>query len=207
MNHTKNKLISSLSLLLLFCGAIPVQAQEPKLDEFANQSRRVAANFSATIIRRCEIEVETIGLYAATEVCRITAPQVYYEYSVKNNIILKLVSLNPRNIVTGHADAWEQAGLQKMQKMQKMYNNGHQAKEIEIVELVQEPAQTYYRYMSPMFATPFCLKCHGTEKDITREAADSIRSFYPNDKSTGYRLGDLMGAVSIKKVYSPPAEK
>ena len=205
MNHVKRqKLMTSLLFLLLLSSGIPVQAQDPKLDEFAQQSRRVTANFSATIIRRCEMEVESIGLYAATEVCKITAPQVYYEYSVKNNIMLHLVSLNPRNIVTGHADAWEQAGLQKMQKM---LNNGHHPKEIEIVELVQEPAETYYRYMSPMIVTPFCLKCHGTEKDISKEAASSIRVFYPNDKSIGYHLGDLIGAVSIKKVYSPPAEK
>ncbi len=205
MNHAKRKnLMTSLSLLLLFSGSIPLQAQELKLDEFARQSRRITANFTAIIIRRCELEVESIGLFAATEVCKITAPQAYYEYSIKNNIILKLVSLNPRNVVTGHADAWEQAGLQKIQKMLK---NGRQAKEIEIVELVPEPAETYYRYMSPMIATPFCLKCHGTEKDISQEAVSSIKLFYPNDKSIGYHLGDLMGAVSIKKVYNPLNEK
>ncbi|MBE9526392.1 MAG: DUF3365 domain-containing protein [Proteobacteria bacterium] len=205
MNHDKKQnLITNLILLISLSAGIPVWAQEPNLDEFTKQSRRVAANFSATIIRKCELEVQSIGLYAATEVCRITAPQIYYEFSVKNNIVLNLVSLNPRNIITGHADAWEQAGLQKMQKMLK---NGHQPKEVEIVELVQEPAKTYYRYMSPMIATPFCLKCHGTEKDIAEEAVSSIKSFYPNDKSIGYRLGDLIGAISIKKAYAPSGDK
>ncbi len=192
-----------LALLILLC-ANPLQAQEPKLDEFARQSRNITTNFMASLIRTCEFEVESIGLYAAAEVCRITAPQVYYEYSIKHNIILNLVSLNPRNVVTGHADAWEQAGLLKMQKMLK---KGHQPDELEIVELVQEPAERYYRYMKPMIATPFCLKCHGTKKDIDSEVVNSIKFFYPQDKSFGYLLGDLMGAVSIKKVYSPLAEQ
>lgn len=206
MNHIiKQKSIISLILILLLSGTLPVQSQEQQhLNEFVRQSRTIVSNFSFALIRRCEMEVESIGLYAATEVCRITAPQVYYEYSVRNNIILNLVSLQPRNPVTGHADAWEQAGLLKMQKM---LANGYPAKEIEIVELVQEPAQRYYRYMKPMIATEFCLQCHGTEQYISKDAADSMEFFYPNDKAMGYQLGDLIGAVSIKKIDNTSVKK
>lgn len=107
-------------------------------------------------------------------------------------------------MVTGHADAWEQAGLLKMKKMIK---DGEKASDIEIIELVKEPAETYYRYMAPMIATPFCLKCHGKEKDIDNSVASSIDFLYPEDEATGYDLGDLMGAISIKKKYTPAAEK
>lgn len=204
MYYVKRKiLMSSLLLLLLLSAIIPVQAQDPDLDKFTQETREIVSNFTTSLIRRCEIEIESIGLHAATEICRITAPQVYYEYSVKNKIILNLVSLTPRNVVTGHADAWEQAGLLKIQKM----TNIDQTSKIEIVELVQEPAATYYRYMSPLFATPFCLKCHGKKIELDRGIASSIEFLYPEDKAMGYALGDLMGAISIKKRYTPPAIK
>ncbi|MCK4825749.1 DUF3365 domain-containing protein [bacterium] len=191
--------MSSLLLLLLLSAIIPVQAQDPDLDKFTQETREIVSNFTASLIRRCEIEIESIGLHAATEICRITAPQVYYEYSVKHKIILNLVSLTPRNVVTGHADVWEQAGLLKIQKM----TNIDQTSKIEIVELVQEPAATYYRYMSPLFATSFCLKCHGKKTELDRGISSSIEFLYPEDKAMGYALGDLMGAISIKKRYTP----
>jgi hypothetical protein len=205
MNYTKTKpLISSVLGLLLFTAGFTVQADDADLDLFIKQTRVIVSDFTASLIRRCEIEIESIGLHAAAEICRITAPQVYYEYSVKNKIILNLVSLTPRNAVTGHADAWEQAGLLKMEKLIK---DGENTSNIEIVELVKEPAATYYRYMSPLVATPFCLKCHGKEKEINNSAASSIEFMYPQDEAMGYDLGELMGAISIKKKYAPGAEK
>jgi hypothetical protein len=205
MNHTnKQSLISRVLVLLLFSASFTVQADDSGLDVFIKQTRVIVSDFTASLIRRCEIEIESIGLHAAAEICRITAPQVYYEYSVKNNIILNLVSLTPRNAVTGHADAWEQAGLLQMKKMIK---DGENTSDIEIVELVKEPATTYYRYMSPLIATPFCLKCHGKEKDIDASAASSLEFMYPQDEAMGYDLGELMGAISIKKKYTPAAGK
>ena len=81
--------MSSLLLLLLLSATIPVRAQDPDLDKFTQETREIVSNFTTSLIRRCEIEIESIGLHAATEICRITAPQVYYEYSVKHKIILK----------------------------------------------------------------------------------------------------------------------
>ena len=203
MNHSrKHKFITSLLILLSLSTAHQGLAQDPALEDFTLQSRSITANFTAALIRTCELEVESLGLHAATEVCRITAPQVYYEHSIKNHIILNLVSLNPRNPVTGHADACEQAGLLKMQQL---LDQGHNPDTIEIAALVKEPAETYYRYMKPMIATPFCLKCHGTEQHLSRDLVNTIKHFYPDDHSFGYQLGELMGAVSIKKIYTPPA--
>lgn len=84
MNDTKRKsLISSLLILLFFSGAFSLRAEDSGLDVFVKQTRVIVSNFTASLIRRCEIEIESVGMHAAAEICRITAPQVYYEYSVK----------------------------------------------------------------------------------------------------------------------------
>jgi hypothetical protein len=206
MNYSKIINISTnLLILLLLSSLVPVQAQELELEEFTMQSRKNAANFLSAIKRARSLEIDTIGLPSTLETCRHHAPQLYYEHSVKNNIMIRRVSLAPRNPVTGSADAWEQAGLLKMQKM---LTEGGKVGEMEIVELVQEPTEEYYRYLKPIVAEPDCLKCHGTEKDISKEAANAIKLFYPKDRATNYKDCDLIGAVSIKRAKSatPPPE-
>jgi hypothetical protein len=202
---SKKSQITSLLFLLSLSNFVPVQAQELELEEFTMQSRKNAANFISAIKRARSLEIETIGLSSTLETCRHHVPQLYYEFSVKNNIMIRRVSLAPRNPVTGSADAWEQAGLLKMQKMLK---EGRKPNEIEIVELVQDPAEEYYRYLKPIVVDAGCLKCHGTEKDIGKEAANAIKLFYPKDKAINYKDCDLIGAVSIKreKSASPPPE-
>ena len=206
MNYSKAiNITTNLLILLLLSSVVPALAQELELEEFTMQSRKNAADFISSLERTRRLEIETVGLFSTLETCRHHAPQLYYEYSVKNNITLRRVSLAPRNPVTGSADAWEQAGLLKMQKMLK---EGGKANEIEIVELVQEPAEEYYRYLQPIVVDADCLKCHGTENDISKEAADAIKLFYPKNGATGYKDCDLIGAVSIKRAKSiaPPPE-
>jgi hypothetical protein len=163
-------------------------------------ARQEAARFKSTMIKTRRMEIDTLGESATSSVCKMTAPRIYQEYSSRYNIVLKRVSLRPRNAVTGHADAWEQAGLLAMQ--QKLAE-GVDTGKIEIAELVEEPAGKYFRYLSPIFVEPGCLACHGTENDMDRETARTIQLTYPGDLATGYRVGDLIGAVSIIRRIDP----
>ena len=41
---------------------------------------------------------------------------------------------------------------------------------------------------------PPCLQCHGTpNQDIAPETLAAIQKLYPDDKATGFKLGDLRG--------------
>ncbi len=45
---------------------------------------------------------------------------------------------------------------------------------------------------------PACLKCHGLPgKDIDANTLALLQKKYPEDKATGYKLGDLRGAWKI----------
>lgn len=43
-------------------------------------------------------------------------------------------------------------------------------------------------------AQPLCLSCHGNATDVDAKTAAEINRLYPQDKATGYKLGDLRGA-------------
>jgi hypothetical protein len=89
----KNK-IASLLILLLLSSFVPAQAQELELEEFTMQSRKNAADFLSAIKRTRSLEIETIGLTSTLETCRHHAPQLYYEFSVKNNIMNRSSIMN-----------------------------------------------------------------------------------------------------------------
>lgn len=53
--------------------------------------------------------------------------------------------------------------------------------------------EDYYMYMRPIFAEKRCLVCHGEEKKRPK----FIKDKYPQDRSYGFKEGDLMGAVAV----------
>jgi hypothetical protein len=54
--------------------------------------------------------------------------------------------------------------------------------------------------MKPIIVQVECLNCHGSRTDIMPDVKNLIAQNYPGDKAIGYKMGDLRGAVSIKKV-------
>ena len=100
-----------------------------------------------------------------------------------------LKNRNPRNA----PDAWERQVLQQWERdLQAGKPIG------EVAQWRTERGQRVYRYMRPItVAMPLCLECHGDPKAIKPEVRRLIRQNYPNDKATGYKLGDLRGAFSI----------
>jgi hypothetical protein len=57
----------------------------------------------------------------------------------------------------------------------------------------------YLHYMKPIFiAGPVCLQCHGAADTLAPGVGEKLVELYPRDRATGYALGDLRGAISVK---------
>jgi hypothetical protein len=66
-------------------------------------------------------------------------------------------------------------------------------------EIVIAGSRRYVHYMKPIFiAAPMCLQCHGAPDKLAPGVADALKALYPQDQATGYAVGDLRGAVSVK---------
>lgn len=58
--------------------------------------------------------------------------------------------------------------------------------------------------MHPIKITqPLCLNCHGDGTTLDKKAAAEIKKLYPDDKATGYKLGDLRGAFVTEMAFAP----
>jgi hypothetical protein len=49
-----------------------------------------------------------------------------------------------------------------------------------------------------------CLSCHGEKDNIAEPVQAKIKSLYPLDAATDFKLGDLRGAISIKQPMKLP---
>lgn len=58
-----------------------------------------------------------------------------------------------------------------------------------------EKVAVYYKPI--LLAMPDCLKCHGKEGELDASALAIISKNYPDDKATGFSLGDLRGMWKI----------
>jgi hypothetical protein len=93
-------------------------------------------------------------------------------------------------------DVWEQ---QVLATFAERAAKGEELTGMTHSEIVTEPNGRYYRFMKPIVVQPQCLLCHGPAEHISEEIKTMLKTTYPFDQATGYQVGDLRGAVSIKR--------
>jgi hypothetical protein len=129
------------------------------------------------------------------------APRINSEVSRLNGWRVTRVSDRPRNPMIGTTDEWESIALQQLQARAA---SGEQYSDMIIGEVVTENGKEYYRFMKPIPAAEICTLCHGSEDQIPDSVKAKLAMDYPHDPATGYKPGDLRGAVSIKQPMSIP---
>jgi len=62
---------------------------------------------------------------------------------------------------------------------------------------VQKTASGELRYYRPLVIAEPCLACHGEAESLDPAVAEAIAALYPDDRATGYEIGDLRGVVRV----------
>lgn len=162
------------------------------LEEARKVSARLLANIRGELVR----ELERSGPVRAIIVCKYSAPEASATISRETGMRVTRVSLRPRNRSIGEPDVWEQ---QILLDFEKRVSAGEKADALEHSEIVAEPAGRYFRYMKAIPMGQPCLACHGPAENISEAVRAKLSGEYPHDTGTNYRLGQVRGAVSIKK--------
>jgi hypothetical protein len=66
-----------------------------------------------------------------------------------------------------------------------------------IKEFTAEDGTTEVRYYRPVPVMATCLACHGTGDEIAPDVRTAIERDYRQDEATGFREGDLRGAIVV----------
>lgn len=141
-------------------------------------------------------EIQSGGLVRAVSVCSDTAQILTNNFGIQKGLFIRRVSFKNRN-PNNYPDDFEKKVLNKFEMLKK---NNELDDKTEYFEIVKEGEFTYLRYLKPIVIQAECLNCHGTKDAMMPEVKELIANKYPEDKAFGYTIGDLRGAVSVKKV-------
>lgn len=180
--------------LLLTFASVSVAGQD--LSEYRGEaaaaSKRLMEDLSAELMR----EMQAGGPPEAIAVCSEAAPRIAGELSRQHGWKVTRVGTRVRNPLLGMPDAWEQEVLaQFSQRME----DGETLADMDHAVIITEPDGRYFRYMRAIGVREPCLVCHGPDAAIPEAVRSMLSENYPRDEAVGYQVGDLRGAVSVKR--------
>lgn len=196
----KNKLLVAACLAgvsVLTVGAA-IAGDDEVRNKLLDDARKGATSMIAQIRGELLKELERTGPIRAIIVCKYTAPEVASSVSRQTGMRVTRVSLRPRNHALGEADVWEQ---QILLDFEKKVAKGEKVEALEVSEVVNEPTGRYFRYMKAIPMGQPCLPCHGPAASLSEGVKAQLAAEYPFDRAVDYQVGQVRGAVSIKKAF------
>ncbi len=184
-----------LSLLLTACATneAKIEAAQPEQIE---ASRAVAKTLVTQLGGKLKAEISANGPASAVGVCKVIAPQIAADLSRQTGWEVGRVGTRTRNAETGTPDAWESKALASFAERMKQ---GEQPDTMELAEVVTDASGKHLRYAKAIAVQSVCLTCHGSAESIPEGVKARLQVEYPMDKATGYSVGELRGAVVVKR--------
>ncbi|MCG2577182.1 DUF3365 domain-containing protein [Dechloromonas sp. XY25] len=186
-----------LVALLLAAGgsaALAQNANKALLDESRTAANQIVSQVRSELMK----ELERTGPVRAITVCKYSVPEITSNISRQTGMRVTRVALRPRNRALGEPDVWEQRVLLDFENR---VAKGEKADGLEYHEVVEEPAGRVFRYMKALPMVQPCLLCHGPSNQISEGVRTLLATEYPSDKAVEYNLGQVRGAVSVKKAF------
>lgn len=163
----------------------------PELRQAAlEQGKAIAAEAFGLLSTNLQSAIRQGGVSNALPFCSIAALPLTESVTKTRGISLRRVSHKPRN-------PKNQAGPEEMAVLKQFELGLQHAKAVPPVVTNMLPGQV--TFMAPIsIQNPLCLNCHGKPgTDIALPNVDLIKSLYPQDKATGFAMGELRGAWRI----------
>ncbi|HHI79192.1 MAG TPA: DUF3365 domain-containing protein [Planctomycetes bacterium] len=182
---------SLCSLLAVLTGALALSSCSKDSEPLSPEMREA---FRAKAKVTTEAFVETLGAALkaalkeggpshAIEVCAKEAPKIAGRFST-DGIQVHRIGTRVRNPHSGTPTLDERELLQKLSPTNPD---------------ILEPVNGKLVYLRAIYISkPLCLKCHGGPNDIAPQTRETLARLYPDDKATGYKMGDLRGAFVVR---------
>lgn len=186
----KNKLILPIAGSILFFTSFTSYAQPVDIPALKAEAITIVKKFGGTLKPQLQKALAQGGVQQAIKVCSVKAPEIAKELTIATEWQVKRVSLKARNKNSATPDSWEKLVLTEFNQRQQQ---GEKAKTISKAEIIKDE----FRFMKAQDTGPLCLTCHGSE--LSEETKAALKDYYPDDKATGYSLGQIRGAFSLTK--------
>ncbi|MDP4984919.1 Tll0287-like domain-containing protein [Pseudoalteromonas tunicata] len=157
--------------------------------ELDKEAEKLTQAFATELKTTLMTAVAKGGLTAGVEVCKDKAPEIAAKYSthgwqISRTSLKNRSSQNTPNIVE----------IAILQDFANRLANGEPVNTISYSNLDEKSGE--YQFMKAIPTGQMCLACHG--ENIAVDLQAKIKAHYPKDTATGFKLGELRGAFSLK---------
>jgi hypothetical protein len=179
---------------LLLSTLLPISALSQSVPDPTIEGPKIIVEAFAKLSETLGEAMGKSGPSGALSVCHEKAPQIAKQVAAAHGVTLRRATHKPRNPKNA-ADEVEKAALDA-------FMTALAKKEAPTPQVITN-ADGSRAFLAPIvLGNPLCLQCHGTPgKDIAPETLSAIQKLYPNDKATGFQLGDLRG---LWRITFPP---
>lgn len=184
--------VSTLALALVTASSGSL-AQDT---DWMPEARKAALQVPPKLVAKLTQAIDQSGHDSAITQCRDEAPKMAKAASEQSGWQIRRVSLRQRN-PKAVPDAWERAVLEDFDRRAAA---GESPATLEKAEWVQEGDQKVQRYMRALPVQNLCLGCHGEPANLNAAAVARLKELYPDDRAVGYKVGDLRGAMTLRRV-------
>lgn len=187
-------IVPALVGALLACAPGREEAEiPPPIDSATVTAARTVANeLGSDLVTMLKGELERGGPAAAIAVCADSA-QVRTQRHESSGISVRRVGTrvrNPRNTPDNVEEAILLKFADAIAANRPMADTAFATREAS--------GQVVTHYLRAIRVQEFCLACHGSPDSMTVPVKRVIAERYPTDRATGYRLGDLRGAIAVR---------
>jgi hypothetical protein len=188
--------ISALALAFAL-AALPLAATAADdVAALTAETREATQPLLAKVVSTVKTTLQTNPPHETVDICRDKLPGLVKEAREKTGWSIRRVSLKLRNPERGTPDAWEAMTLADFDKRAAA---GEKRETMERGEIVQTAEGKVFRYMKALPVQEACLTCHGDPATFSGDLKARLAKLYPGDQATGYKLGDIRGALTVKR--------
>ncbi|MGV6826367.1 MAG: c-type heme family protein [bacterium] len=171
----------------------PETAAANPLDQNTALAKKAIKDFATQLQGELKAAMKEGGPVNALQVCNTKAMDITKKASADHSMTLGRVSLknrNPGNAATG----WT---LDVAERFEVRKESGVAVSDLVYREIVDTADGQEFRMMKAIPAGEVCMACHGTK--IAEPVAAKLKELYPEDKATGFSVGDIRGAFVVTK--------
>lgn len=191
----KYQLRLTIIALLVGTGSL-VQAEGFDKDAAVQDAKQAAKALGGALQKELQTAMKAGGPVNALDACNVEAMPVTAQISKDHNALVSRVSLKNRNPENVPND-WQRSILESFNERAA---NGEDPSSIASATVEQlDDGKHQLRFMKALPTGGVCLACHGQEIDTSIQT--KLGELYPDDKATGYSLGEIRGAIVVVKDY------
>lgn len=184
---------------LAACFAVATLLCQPALAEndpkLLEEARFVAKSLPPKLTDFIQRVIQQHGPAEALTQYSHLSPKVLADATDETGWQIRQVSLRNRS-PRAKPDPFE---TEVLMLFEKRLAAGEPAITIDLGLIVTEGGKRYYRYLQPLMTQSVCLECHGPAETLKPEVRERLKELYPHDRATGYTIGTMRGALSLKK--------